>query len=409
MRSHRWKLTLALVVALCLTGATSAAARWAVSDRFVPASRLIKNMRRQLAQRGNDAHGWYVLGRLYSLQWALDSSSVQVMVGREDENRPLLFPGSIQARRDSTRRPSKQALAQADSSIAAYGRATTLAPTDAPSWLGLGWMRENAASQRADSLAWYARALDAYRHVFALTEKSDADRNVRGPGNESELSLEGGEGIVRLLSRREQSSLERAEVARVERAIALIEKKPMVITPIVIAMNGESTLASLLDTSASVRFDLAGDGDAGRWPWLKLGAALLVWDPEHAGRITSGRQLFGSVTWWIAWRDGYEPLAMLDDDDDGTLAGAELAGLAIWRDLNGDGVSQPGEVVSVKQGGIDRIVVRASLRGDGVPSVTRGAHLTGGRWVATWDWTPTERARPVAVLARAKNSQRLEH
>ena len=51
-----------------------------------------------------------------------------------------------------------------------------------------------------------------------------------------------------------------------------------------------------------------------------------------------GLQLFGSVTWWLFWEDGYAPLAALDDNHDGRLEGAELKGIAIWFDRNGNGV-----------------------------------------------------------------------
>jgi hypothetical protein len=64
--------------------------------------------------------------------------------------------------------------------------------------------------------------------------------------------------------------------------------------------------------------------------------------------IESGRQLFGSVTWWMFWRDGYQAPAALDDDGNGWLEGNELAGIAIWRDLNGNGVCDPSEIISLR-------------------------------------------------------------
>jgi hypothetical protein len=66
-------------------------------------------------------------------------------------------------------------------------------------------------------------------------------------------------------------------------------------------------------------------------------------------------QLFGSVTFWLFWPNGYEALRALDDNHDGSLAGRELAGMAIWRDGNSDGVSDSGEVKPLSQWGIVKL------------------------------------------------------
>jgi hypothetical protein len=78
--------------------------------------------------------------------------------------------------------------------------------------------------------------------------------------------------------------------------------------------------------------------------------------------------MFGNVTFWIFWRDGYEALRALDDNGDGVLSGAELHGLALWSDVNGNGVSEPGEVIPVEALGI------ASL------SCTSQRHTSGIEW-----------------------------
>lgn len=41
--------------------------------------------------------------------------------------------------------------------------------------------------------------------------------------------------------------------------------------------------------------------------------------------------------------------AALDDNGDGRLTGNELAGLALWHDANGNGISDPGEVKSLAE------------------------------------------------------------
>jgi hypothetical protein len=125
-------------------------------------------------------------------------------------------------------------------------------------------------------------------------------------------------------------------------------------------------------------------------------AGFLVWDPENRQHIASCRQLFGSVTWWMFWRDGYQALAALDDDGNGWLEGKELQGIAIWRDTNGNGICDPGEVISLRDAGIVRIAVRATGRtssgNSGGPSGTLfnplGIQLRDGTSLPTYDWTP---------------------
>lgn len=96
-------------------------------------------------------------------------------------------------------------------------------------------------------------------------------------------------------------------------------------------------------------------------------APLLVYDPKHEGKIDSAYQLFGSYAFGgktnslseiiidanakpreISWKSGYEALALLDLDGDGSLKEAELADLGLWFDKNKNGVSEKGEVLSLK-------------------------------------------------------------
>jgi hypothetical protein len=95
---------------------------------------------------------------------------------------------------------------------------------------------------------------------------------------------------------------------------------------------------------ASVAFDADGSGLPKRWTWIRPNAAWLVYDRYGAGRIASGLQLFGTVTFWLFWDNGYKALRALDDDGDERIAGAELEGLALWHDRNADGVSDRSEV-----------------------------------------------------------------
>ncbi|MFN8391115.1 MAG: hypothetical protein U0136_12565 [Bdellovibrionota bacterium] len=82
---------------------------------------------------------------------------------------------------------------------------------------------------------------------------------------------------------------------------------------------------------------------------------LLVYDPEHTGKIESATQLFGNYSFGKHWNDGYDALATLDQDGDGKIAGDELKPLGLWFDKNIDGVSQPGEVLSAEAVGLEAL------------------------------------------------------
>jgi hypothetical protein len=115
----------------------------------------------------------------------------------------------------------------------------------------------------------------------------------------------------------------------------------------------------LLDVNARVAFDVDGQRRGAAWSWITPEAGWLVHDRAGQGKITSGLQLFGNVTFWMFWDNGYQALAALDDNADGKLAGAELAGLAIWRDANSNGASEPGEVRPLAEYGIVALSCRA--------------------------------------------------
>lgn len=169
--------------------------------------------------------------------------------------------------------------------------------------------------------------------------------------------------------------------------------RPNGITPIIFPVDGPSPLATLVSADARTTFDLDGSGRQATWPWLNSHAGILVWDPAHEGKITSGRQLFGSVSWWVFFDNGYQALAALDDNHDGQLSGDELKGIAVWIDRNGNGVSDPGEVLPVEKLGVRSISVQTTGTHDGCPSNRQGIEMRDGRILPTYDWI----AQPVAA------------
>ncbi len=248
--------------------------------------------------------------------------------------------------------------------------------------MGRGWCHEVMGRWR-EAFADYKRAFD----LRAPPDLAAGDRrHVAGVWGGS-LGLEAGKRILALRARA-AGNWGPVLIERVEETIAVLERnfgEDGSVTPVLVPLEAGANLARLLDDSASVAFDLDGRGARHRWTWITPRAAFLVWAPGRIQSVTSGRQLFGSFTWCVCWRDGYEPLRLLDDDGNGRLEGSELNGLALWRDRNRDGRCQPGEIQSLARHRIRslRYAARPGPRGKWCP---RGVQLENGSWRPTYDW-----------------------
>lgn len=264
--------------------------------------------------------------------------------------------------------------------IEEYRTAAQKTPSMAIAHLGLGWALDQAG--RTDE------AVAAWRKAYEVAARGELSRKTwtryRGSWHQS-IGLEAGE---RLLAAIPADDPERAAI---EKTVATLReqtgKASQFVTPIVVPLHGEATLAALLDPTRLAWFDLVGEGRLRRWPWVREGTGILVWDPRRTGRVADAKQLFGSLTWYVPFEDGYQPLSWLDDDRDGALRGAELAGLAVWRDRGQDGVAGPGEVVPVGEAGIRAIGVRGQIGPEG-PWCPTGVEFDGGSVAPTWDWMP---------------------
>ncbi|MBI5725480.1 MAG: hypothetical protein HZA50_16100 [Planctomycetes bacterium] len=151
-------------------------------------------------------------------------------------------------------------------------------------------------------------------------------------------------------------------------------------------MTAPDGMDDLLASNTTVRFNLDGTGGDQSWPWVKPDTAILVWDPKGAGKITSGWQLFGSVSFFMFWPDGYHALDALDDNRDGKLEGEELCGLALWFDRDSNGRSDPGEVVPIEKTGIKSISARSTSKVGDSPCNSAGLIMSDGRVLPTYDW-----------------------
>ncbi|MBI5549590.1 MAG: hypothetical protein HY901_37365 [Deltaproteobacteria bacterium] len=96
---------------------------------------------------------------------------------------------------------------------------------------------------------------------------------------------------------------------------------------------------------------------SGRVDWPQAATPWLAFDRNNNGRIDDGSELFGSSTVLTSGQraaNGFEALAELDSTGDGKVDGRDQgwSRLLVWRDVDGDGVSQPRELVTARKAGL---------------------------------------------------------
>jgi hypothetical protein len=353
-----------------------------------PVERLVSNVGEYVKSHPQDPKGYYTLGRIHYLAFALKTKTLRYH-GQGDSVTPFndFRPGrAVTPRVDPLSAQDKERAAHLQEALRLLKKAIELAPGNALYELGLACVYEDGQPSEG-AAEWRELAIGHYLAAYLLAFETDqAIKNQPLFGIQTLVSFEAGESYLRLVKERGAKEYEAPIVKLIEEEIAVLQKLPHgPITPIVLSLRSGATLDGLLAPETRVKFDLDGTGREQSYSWLQPDAAFLVWDPEHTGRITSGRQLFGTVTWWMFWENGYQALASLDDDRDGWLRGRELNGLALWFDRNQNGISDPGEVIPIEQAGIEALAVNA----DASLMNQRGAVLKDGRVLPTWDWVAT--------------------
>jgi hypothetical protein len=263
--------------------------------------------------------------------------------------------------------------------------------------------RSDSDAKRRDAVVdllkadWRAQAENRYFQAFARTLEADSYTTIQETFNgvRSGINYEAASAYVKMVDKRGPTKCDGVRYAVAQAALKAYDKLPMggAVSPIIFPIDAAVPLASLTSGAGQVAFDLDGTGRPQAYQWIGPNTGILVWDPNRVGKITSGRQLFGNVSWWVIFGNGYQALDALDDNRDGELTGSELEGIAVWVDRNGNGISDPGEVVPVEQLGIRAIRVRATSTEDGCPANREGIVMADGRVLPTYDWIAT----PVAV------------
>ncbi|MGV1908198.1 calcium-binding protein [Agrobacterium cavarae] len=130
--------------------------------------------------------------------------------------------------------------------------------------------------------------------------------------------------------------------------------------PLVLDLDGDGV--ELISLEASVaHFDYQNDGFAEKTGWLKSDDGFLVHDDNRNGVVDGMSEIFGSPV-----EDGFTALRAFDTNGDGAVdvKDARFVDLRIWRDLDGNGLSEAGEISSLEAHRI------ASINVDAIASTT---------------------------------------
>jgi tetratricopeptide (TPR) repeat protein len=334
----------------------------------VPVARLTQNLERKAGEELRDAGVRVNLARLHGMAYALDSETAPVVKLGEREDVWYGFEPKIVPYRAEEKPRSPAAQAHLDEAIRWYEDALKIEPTNLTAQLGLGWSFEQKG-QTQDAIGAYRKVIEAAWPDESLVTRAGLGKNF--------YTAEAARYLIPLLD----PDRDRKEIADLQSRAAKLERLPRPITPLVVPLTASASPREIVDLDNAVAFDADGSGLVRSWTWISKDAAWLVHDPKRSGKIESALQLFGNVTFWLFWRNGFDALAALDDDRDGEIRERELEGLALWRDGNGDGVSAAGEVKPLAEHGIVSLRCRYE-EGDGFLTAAvapGGVGLIGGR------------------------------
>lgn len=265
-----------------------------------------------------------------------------------------------------------------------YERSLALDDDNLRAELGLAYVLDELGETRE------ARA--HLRQIITL-----AQSRFRGSGDDEYLDWEDHAVLSEALDHLSVLARSRADREAIDALRPRMRADPIVVTatPIVIPLT-DAPFDELIDPTSMVAFDIAGTGDLRAQGWLTPDAAWLVWDPHQRGDIRSGFDLIGQSTWAVFWTDGFEAMRSLDDNSDGELAGAELGGLALWRDANSNGVSEPGEAAPVESFGVAALAVGGVEDRPGLIVAPNGVRFADGTLRPLYDWSPGATGGPTS-------------
>jgi tetratricopeptide (TPR) repeat protein len=318
----------------------------------------------------------YAIGRVHSMAYAMQIVALEVT---REGGRPFFGYGSQgilppeEIRVPTNSEGIQKAKAHIEQAIQQYRLALNLNTNNLAAQFGLAWCLDQTDDKSGARIA-YRIALE---QAWAREKEQKSFHALQ-----ASFTKEVADCLEKLLD----PVRDKDELAKLNEIRALVSRKGRAVTPIIIPVEADSNLQDLVNSTAAVTFDLDGSGLPRQWGWITPKAAWLVYDREGTGRITSGLQLIGGVTFWVFWSNGYEALAALDDNGDGELHGAELTGLALWHDANSNGLSEPGEVKPLSHWNITALSCRYETHATRIPFSPLGVTFNDGSTRPSYDW-----------------------
>ncbi len=347
----------------------------------VPLERLIANIAERVKAEPANSEALHQLARTHAMAYAkniADADSVKTWNGwdKKEPATPYFRTDSphvpyVSGAKAANEKRTDSAKAHLATAIETYKKALAIKPDDNTIKLGLAWCQEQAGEKAA--------AIALYREVATSAWTTESKSTSAGLGDF--LYVETAGYLIPLLD----PTKDAAEIAVLNERKEKLQRLMRDMTPIIIPLAEHTALAPLINRHARVRFDLDGTGRQLEWQWITPDAAWLVFDPQHTGKITSAIQMFGNRSFLLFCPDGYQALSLLDDNRDGTLTGHELDGLALWRDANANGISDPGEVRPVTSHGITALRIRSQQHETGIPFSPNGVTFQDGTTRPTYD------------------------
>jgi hypothetical protein len=182
----------------------------------------------------------------------------------------------------------------------------------------------------------------------------------------TEAQAEGGQNGAKMLRSRPFEMWVEARDASGKKEGNSCVYKASLISPVAIDFSGKGKLEHIHVSQTNVNFDLNNDGVAERTGWLGASAGFVTLDRNGNGKIDNGSELFGNHTVNVNGKlaqNGFEALAALDTNKDGLISkqDKQFASLKIWRDSNGNGVSEANELKSFAESGVSELNLNFSV------------------------------------------------
>ena len=342
----------------------------------VPVSTLVESLEKKIKEKPDDSTLRLNLARAYAMAYVKKTNELQI--NTRNPNRPwfgftpIHVPfGKVEKTDDMAKQ--EQAKEHLELAIKHYRAAVEKDKENLTARLGLAWLQDQSGNDM--------EAIEGYRDVIKLGWEKEKDMQAAGLAWHSVVA-EASNYLKKHLDNKEDAD----EIADLDAKIKTVSKIMRPITPIAIPLSNGLNLKNIVDQDVVVHFDADGSGHKKKWNWIKPSSGWLVYDQTGSGEIDSAIQMFGSVTFMCFWQNGYEAMSTLDRNDNGWLENEELIHLAIWNDVNSNGISEREEVRPLCDYQIEAINCQGiDLEGTSIKHSPRGVRFCDKTYRPTYD------------------------